>query len=52
MDNILVIIIVILACLFIARTFYNRSKKQGSCSCGCSKCDIDITCSEPTKDKL
>ena len=51
MDNILVIMIVILACAFIARTFHRRSKKEGDCSCGCSTCDADITCNEPTKDK-
>jgi hypothetical protein len=51
MDNILVIIIVILACVVIGRAIYIKWIKEGNCSFGFSACETDITCSGPIKEK-
>ncbi|MBW2086843.1 MAG: FeoB-associated Cys-rich membrane protein [Deltaproteobacteria bacterium] len=50
MENLLVILIVFLAGLYIVRTYYKRLRKQGDCGCECSSCDIETTCNEPTKN--
>lgn len=40
MENLVVIIIVILAGVYVVRVFYTQWKKGGGSSCGCSGCEI------------
>jgi len=50
MDNLVVIVIVVLAVAYIVRTFRKRSNRRLGCDCGCSSCDIGPTC-DPTKGR-
>jgi len=43
MDNLLVILIVIVAGAYSIRSFYKRLKTQQGCCCGCSVCTIETT---------
>ncbi|MBU2497607.1 MAG: FeoB-associated Cys-rich membrane protein [Proteobacteria bacterium] len=47
MDNVFVILILVLAVAYIARTFYRKSKRQASCGSGCCGCDDDSSCDVP-----
>ena len=53
MDNLLGILIVVLACGYILKTLYKKIKSDGSvgCSCDCSSCNIEITRNEPRNGK-
>ena len=51
MDNLIVILIVVLAGAYIVRTFYKRWKKRDGDVCGCSACDMNTSCSEFKKDQ-
>lgn len=52
MDNLLVLIIVGAACIYIIRTFYRKFKtgKDGTGGCGCSTCDLEKTDCEPSDE--
>jgi len=51
MDNLLVILIVIVAIAYIIKTFFKKLKQEDSC-CGCSSCNTDSTSCEPTENSL
>ncbi|MBW1704468.1 MAG: FeoB-associated Cys-rich membrane protein [Deltaproteobacteria bacterium] len=52
MDNLLVILIVIVAIAYIIRTFFKRLKKQEDSCCGCSSCNTDSTYCKPTENSF
>jgi hypothetical protein len=47
MENIIVILIVGVAVLYMIRIFYKTAKKGDSCGCGCSSCETIVDCDEP-----
>jgi len=53
MQKIIVAVIVLIAAIFVARRLYKAFRSQGAddtCGCsGCSKCDIQSTCSLEAK---
>jgi hypothetical protein len=51
MENLIVILIVVLAGAYIIRTFYRRWNRKEADVCGCSSCDMNTTCSELEKEK-
>ncbi len=53
MQKLIVAVIVLIAAIFVARRLYKafRSKGADACGCsGCSKCDIQSTCSLEAKN--
>jgi hypothetical protein len=49
MENILVIVIVVLAGAYIIRRYYRGSKKGLDCGCGCSSCSSETTSEDQTE---
>jgi len=45
MENLLIILIIVLAGVYIIRRFWKSAKGDVSCSCGCSSCN-NTTCSD------
>jgi uncharacterized protein (UPF0333 family) len=43
MENIIVVIIVVLAAVYIGRSYYKKYKKGNQCSCGCAACPADTS---------
>jgi hypothetical protein len=43
MANLLVILIVIVACAYTIKSLYKRLKTQQGCHCGCSVCTVETT---------
>ena len=43
MENVIVIIIVVLAAAYLGRTYYKKYKKGSQCSCGCAACPTDTS---------
>jgi len=52
MDNLLVILIVIVAIAYIIRTFFKRLKNQEDSCCGCSACNTDSIYCGPKGNSL
>ena len=49
MEDLLVILIVVLAGAYIARTYYRKWKKKKACGCVCSGCESLNECGVPPK---
>ncbi|MFZ7113154.1 MAG: FeoB-associated Cys-rich membrane protein [Desulfatiglandales bacterium] len=49
MEDLLVIVIVLLAGAYIAGTYYRKWKKKKACGCACAGCDSLGTCAGPSK---
>ena len=49
MEDLLVIVIVLLAGAYIARTTYKKWKKKKACGCACAGCDSLGACDDPSK---
>jgi len=41
MQNLIVVLIIALAVLYVGRRFYRSSKLEEGCGCGCSSCDTE-----------
>jgi len=52
MDNLLVILIIVLAGAYLVRTFYRRSRNKSAPGCGCSSCDVDCTSNDSSRDAM
>ncbi len=52
MENIIVLLIVGLAVMYVIKMFYKTAKKEDGCGCGCSACDTSADCSEPHQDRI
>ncbi|UCH21475.1 MAG: FeoB-associated Cys-rich membrane protein [Deltaproteobacteria bacterium] len=52
MENIIVILIVGVAVLYLIRIFYKTTKKGDGCGCGCSSCDTVDDCDEPNFEQI
>lgn len=53
MEDVVVILIVVLAGAYLGRTLYRRRKGARACGCGCSSCDAAAKCDNVTpKDPL
>jgi hypothetical protein len=50
MENLIVILIVALAGVYLIRRFYKGSKQNVDSVCDCSSCHTKITCPEPAKE--
>jgi hypothetical protein len=50
MENLIVILIVVLAGVYISRTFFKRLRKREADVCGCSSCEMNAGCSELEKE--
>jgi hypothetical protein len=51
MENIIVILIVGVAAVFIGRHFFQKFKKKDRCDCGCSSCPVDVSSCESPEDR-
>jgi hypothetical protein len=52
MDNLLVILIVVLAGGYIVKRFYSTAKNQAACGCGCNACETEATPGKPRGEGL
>ena len=52
MENIIILLIVGLAVLYMIRLFYKTAKKEDSCGCGCSSCETSTECSDDQKHPI
>ena len=52
MDNLLVILIIVLAGAYLVRTFYRRSRNKSAPDCACSSCDVDCTSNDSSRDAM
>jgi hypothetical protein len=52
MENIIVLLIVGLAVLYMIRIFYKTAKKEDGCGCGCSSCETSVDCSDDQKSQV
>ncbi|MBI9085301.1 MAG: FeoB-associated Cys-rich membrane protein [Desulfobacterales bacterium] len=50
MQNLIVVIIVGLAAVYVARTFFGKKKTVGACGCGCTTCDASAACAGSSPD--
>ncbi len=51
MENVIVVIIVVLAVVYLLRSFFRSSRKDApSCGCGCSGCRSETVCPPEGKD--
>lgn len=49
MENLIVTVIVVLAVVYVGKTFYKSAKNSNKCACGCSSCDTSSSCTLPDK---
>ena len=52
MENIIVLLIVGLAVLYMIRIFYKTAKKEDGCGCGCSSCETSADCSDAEENQV
>lgn len=46
MENIMVLLIVVVAAAYVFKTFYKGSREGASCNCGCDTCDTASDCTD------
>jgi len=52
MENIIVLLIVGLAVLYMIRIFYKTAKKEDDCGCGCASCETSVACSDAEDNQV
>jgi hypothetical protein len=52
MENIIVLLIVGLAVLYMIRIFYKTAKKEDGCGCGCASCETSVDCSDAEDNQV
>lgn len=50
MQNLIVILIVVIAAIYVGRVFYRGFVQKKNCACGCSGCDITDSCQSVQKE--